>query len=1086
MSKTSKRAILTIIVIATLLTVMIPIIPVSAAVPEGLTFVTDGSGTATWTTDEAHTGSYSVELYAPASTGDYGKIVLPVADMDFAGFDFSVYVEGGATSQALPLLDIMATVAGSAVLPASNKVGTPYDGDGEDLDSKIVVLASQPGQSEDLSPTLMTDDVASWELYGTHDGADIEVGDGTEEYWSIFVYSSSYVYEAAYDYYTWDQICSVLDGTATVKEVRVELRYPQDESGDVASTVYIDDIEINGVTYNLELVAGTGFSIDEVSPSDNVDYGDTLTVFGSGVTAGSTVNVYWDYVTAANLLSVTTGKPSGEFECEVDVPSAVYGNHYLWVKDLSSGISVRSDAISVVPKITLTPSSGLEGDDIIVKGYGFSEDSEIAITFAPTTLSDDGTDETDDLGYFEYTFEVGVINDGTYAVSAKDPFATIVSAPFIVGAAITLDKEVGPAGTIVKVEGRGFDFVDTILTEVAITLVNSTGSYAVDTKDGEDIITSGTGTFTVYVVIPSVEIGDYELTINGGAGKVATAEFEVDGETSITVTPGYGTPGTVLTVKGYNFTRISGEDVLLEIEDQTAEATTDASGSFTATIVVPPLDFGVRYPVSAKDERNCEDSEMVLVALIVLQLSDYSAPVGAEVMLMGSGFTKGDLNGKWNATIGDIDLIETTDIGGEVTYFSHYWYVPSLPAGTYTINVRDIEEEIVVGIDFTVTDPATLSVSRASIPNKYNLTIEGINFVEKVDVKTEWWIYNSTDAWNIDDNVTYGGDDSYPKTDEDGEFTGYYGIPEFLEIGSYTINCTTISNAEVDPDIIQFAEVDIEIVPEELVIHIGSPSYARGQTITFVIKTTLKKVPFDLGIKDPEGSEFFNSTWDEDADAWKTLGSWFYIPSNLQIDTNTKWLYTLPIDATPGTWTYSFWDEDKEYANGTFQVTYLTELEQLQQDIGEVMEGIEGMGTSFTELGDIVSDLSDDSAAALEAAAAAAAAAADAKAAADASTAAISDVEDMSSDALDAANDAKSAADAAKTAADSGLAAANDAKATSQAAVDAANTAADAAEASQKATGGLTTLVYGAIAASLIAALAAIVSLMQISKRIAG
>ena len=33
---------------------------------------------------------------------------------------------------------------------------------------------------------------------------------------------------------------------------------------------------------------------------------------------------------------------------------------------------------------------------------------------------------------------------------------------------------------------------------------------------------------------------------------------------------------------------------------------------------------------------------------------------------------------------------------------------------------------------------------------------------------------------------------------------------------------------------------------------------------------------------------------------------------------------------------------------------------------------------------------------------------------------------------------------------------------------------------------GLTTLVYGAIGASLIAALAAIVSLMQISKRIAG
>ncbi|GAH50927.1 unnamed protein product [marine sediment metagenome] len=288
----------------------------------------------------------------------------------------------------------------------------------------------------------------------------------------------------------------------------------------------------------------------------------------------------------------------------------------------------------------------------------------------------------------------------------------------------------------------------------------------------------------------------------------------------------------------------------------------------------------------------------------------------------------------------------------------------------------------------------------------------------------------------------------------------------------------------MDPAITQYAEVDIKIVPEEIVIHIGSPSYARGQTITFVIKTTLKKDPFDLGIKDPEGSEYFNTTWK--LDDWKTLGSWFYIPSNLQIDYSTDWLYTLPTDAMPGTWTYSFWDDDKEYANGTFQVTYLTELEQLRDDIGGLVTDIEGIGTSVTDLADSVTDVSGAAAAAADAAATAASAAADAKAAAEAATAAVADVGDIAEDALDAANDAKSAADASKTAADAGLAAANAAQATSQAAADAAQDAADAAEANQRQTGGLTTLVYGAIAASLIAALAAIVSLMQISRRIAG
>ena len=55
-----------------------------------------------------------------------------------------------------------------------------------------------------------------------------------------------------------------------------------------------------------------------------------------------------------------------------------------------------------------------------------------------------------------------------------------------------------------------------------------------------------------------------------------------------------------------------------------------------------------------------------------------------------------------------------------------------------------------------------------------------------------------------------------------------------------------------------------------------------------------------------------------------------------------------------------------------------------------------------------------------------------------------------------------------------------------KAAADAATDVKDAVETTQRQTSGLTTLVYGAIGASLIAALAAIVSLMQISRRIAG
>lgn len=1073
MRKLSKRAIITFI-IAIFLTVMIPIVPVMA-VPvlavDNVEFVSSTEATAVWEVDfdATHGDVANLSLTAGAGGGDYAyarvNISSPTVTIADLKSDPATYIPTFefqlGTGDPLNYVDhpdlemLFESTSGTGyveitVHPTAAGGGAWYkgsDGAWHDADGLTGAVYGN--------------------AYGKHDnGTVINLSGGSYALDDILT-----------DFLNLDPATI---GTWELTRVAPQLGWGQ--APDLVA--YVDFVTVDGVTYDLDSGAVTPtFSFDYVTGGD-VDKGDKLLVVGSGVTAGNTVNIYWDYVTAAGLLNSTTGLPSGAFECFVTVPSAKYGDHYLWAKDLSTGTTISYGPITVIPKISLSPSSGLEDDIITVKGYGFAASSDIDITFT-YALATAGTDETDALGYFESTFTVTNSTYGDYTVTATDEDANSDGATFTVGAALTLDKTVGPAGTVVKVDGRGFIGGGTIYYGDNITV---TGGIMVSTKDGENISVTTGGTFTTYVVVPSVSEGDYKFTFTDGVKSAESSTFEVDGETSITVTPDYGTPGTTLTIKGYNFTQVSGTEVELAMMDQTAEATTDGSGTFTATIIIPPLDFGTRYAVTANDTRYCNAEDEVLVAMIVLQLSELTGPVGSEVTLMGSGFTEDE---SWNATFGELDLIADTDIVGAFTYFSKKFYVPSLPAGTYTINVRDITEKIVVGIDYTVTEQAAITVSRADVPNLYNLTLTGVNFAEVAGVSTTWWIYNSTEAWelNPDTNVTYGG--AIPETDKYGKFTAYYEIPEFLELGTYTINATTVSETGTDPDVNQTAEVDITIVPEEVVLNVGSPSYARGQTITFVIKATLQKDPFYLGIKDPEGSNVFNTTWDTTAvgapaSYWGTIGDWFYIPSNRQIDTAIGNTYTLPSDAEAGTWTYWFWDDDKDYANGTFQVTELTEIEQLQEDIGEIVSSVLDLGTSITDIGTAVADVSGAAADAATAAASAAAAAADAKAAADSAAAAISDVEDVSNDALDAANDAKSAADAAKTAADSGLAAANDAKATAQTAADAANDAADAAEGAKTAASGLTTLVYGAIGASLIAALAAIVSLMQISRRIAG
>ena len=196
------------------------------------------------------------------------------------------------------------------------------------------------------------------------------------------------------------------------------------------------------------------FSIDYVS-SDIVDYGDVLTVMGSGVTAGSTVNVYWDFVTAANLLNVTTGLPNGDFECTVKVPSAVYGDHYLWAKALETGITVSWGPFVVNPYIELSRRFGTPGTVISISGYGFAIEESVILTLGGIHI---GNFTTDNLGEFSGEFTVPAIAFEAHKLRAEQPAHGIsVERYFRVGIMVVLTHPTsGMPGTEVMLTGIGF------------------------------------------------------------------------------------------------------------------------------------------------------------------------------------------------------------------------------------------------------------------------------------------------------------------------------------------------------------------------------------------------------------------------------------------------------------------------------------------------------------------------------------------------------------------------------------------------------------------------------------------------------
>jgi hypothetical protein len=862
-------------------------------------------------------------------------------------------------------------------------------------------------------------------------------------------------------------------------------------------------------------------------------YDDEVEVEGDGVTAGATVNVYWDSVKswdgAKGLLGSTTAKSDGSYEFEFDVPEAENGNHYVWVKDGDTGDTERSDAYVVGTDAKSTPDSGLEDDDIEIEGWGFGGSIDVAIGLfddfatAPATFVDDedtgdtGDDDEDEFDFItdnkplvrgsvvvtdgvetftddgdgDLTGDMGgdgSVNyvTGEISVEFEDPpamgadievdyshfenvdnvvkilttsgmtnsvgsFDKMVTVPetddmiagtyeliiwdgdgnefedeFTIGAVITLDMVEGPVGSYVEIEGRGFTPGSTI-DQGEIT-IDGTVCY-IDDDDPIDV--EADGDFDLEIIIPQMgDEDDYVITVADVGGETATADFEVTELAKVTVTPEHGLQGEKVTVEGWYFSAKSGEDVevtLGGLGEDTFE--TDKNGHFEGTFTIPGLSTGTHTLLAIQDDYMIDDTTNFRAGLVIVVATPDSVKVGQMVTFTGTGFTPGE---QWNGTFGDEEITDGETVEGDGT-FTYEYYVPTMDTGTYVVTFGDIDAEITVTTEVDVTETTMVEVEPVMAPNEYDIIIRGWNFKYMDGINPEFELYNSTDDWDITDDVYYYDDedniytnDDVETDDDEGNFTAWYRIydDEELSLGTYTIMVT------VDDDWV--GEVTFDIIVETLTLEPRKASFQVGDTVGFDVWVSFTEEDSYIEIEDPSGNLYWKT---DDFDEWLKVGTVYTIPYYQQTAGANPMI--LPMDAPLGTWTWTWLDDDgDEIDSGAFNVVEAAEA---------VLE------EKINELGQDIADLQDD----------------------------ISGVKSEASSAKDAANAAKSAADAATDAVESIGMTASDAKDAADAAKDAANEAKDAAT-------GIQTLVYVAIGGSVIAALAAIVALMQISRRIAG
>lgn len=664
-------------------------------------------------------------------------------------------------------------------------------------------------------------------------------------------------------------------------------------------------------------------------------YGDLVYVHGDGVTSGSDVNLYWDTVKEwdgeAGLLNTTSALPNGSFEFSFSVPEAVNGAHYLWLRDSATPVHTFGPvSFSVNASLIVSPMSGLKDDLVTIEGFGFGDEVNLdVIEFEDSLLTTNPiTPVTNGNGSWTATFFVPDKPDGDYNVTAEDIVGNSALTVFKVSPTITTDLDDGSVGTVVRVNGRGFTPSGTV-TSVTFDGIDC---WVMDTND---LDINGVGEFSFEIIIPSVNTADkeYSLEVGDDGDKNATSSFFVTGITTIELVPHFGGPGTIAGIIGYNFAAISKSDVVIKFDgDPIITLETNSNGEISGVFIVPALSTGNYMVVAEQPSFNIEASEVFSLGTMIVILAPKAGPTGTKVTLTGTGFTA---NGEWEAFFGDIPIFEEMDVASDTTLFGNF-YVPVVDVEEYTITVVDLDEDIFVTTDFTVTDNTSLSFDPPSSPVGFNVTIEGMYFAESSnDIDVEWVIYNSTDVLDM---AVFEGNSSVT-TGEEGEFTAWWMVPDDLSVGSYSVNAT-------DEEGLLY-RLAFEVLSKYLSITPHKSAYQRGDTVRFNIESSFEETSSYIMVYDPDG---FIVWVTDDLDTWVEMDVTYVAP--LYTQTSGGAPMTLDEDTPFGTWTWIWNDgEDEFLASGTFTV------EEPPQDTGDSEDNV--TDSEILELQQEVQDLEE-------------------------------------------------------------------------------------------------------------------------------
>jgi hypothetical protein len=339
---------------------------------------------------------------------------------------------------------------------------------------------------------------------------------------------------------------------------------------------------------------------------------------------------------------------------------------------------------------------------------------------------------------------------GYKTISATVSNATDTVKFQILPGSISISPDSGTVGTIVDVQGHGFNYSENVSIYFRNSFVSST-------------ISSDSGNISASFTVPESPAGISYVVAKDRLENASPHDVRFN-VFPVLQSPGpqRGTIGTLISVEGYGFSADSLVYISLGEATWSYSANTDSSGSFRDSFKVLEMPGGEKIIKAADSQDNSAVAEtMFFVEPDVSLVGETSGQIGASFTIQGRGF----LSEENDISIFFGDLYLTTVRCDKDGSFNFSGSVPQLPNALYQVTARNLRGEIIASPSaasaFTVKPTTVFEPDTGYIGMQLN--ISGTGFKPNTNIELFW------DSAEVSETIAV--------SDSSGSFTGIFTIP---------------------------------------------------------------------------------------------------------------------------------------------------------------------------------------------------------------------------------------------------------------------------------------------------------------------